>query len=83
LICRPSFDILRPYCIDPVQQAVLKIGKYLIILAVVLVAIIITVGYFRGEPMLYAKAPHDPVLLFALILTVAAIPVCQGYKARP
>jgi H+-transporting ATPase len=59
------------------QQAVLKIGKYLIILAVVLVAVIITVGYFRGEPMLYAKAPQDPVLLFALILTVAAIPVAM------
>ena len=59
------------------QQAVLKIGKYLIILAVALVAVIITVGYFRGEPMLYAKAPADPVLLFALILTVAAIPVAM------
>ena len=59
------------------QQAVLKIGKYLIILAVALVAVIITVGYFRGEPMLYAKPPKDPVLLFALILTVAAIPVAM------
>ena len=59
------------------QQAVLKIGKYLIILAVALVAVIITTGYFRGEPMLYAKAPQDPVLLFALILTVAAIPVAM------
>ena len=59
------------------QQAVLKIGKYLIILAVALVAVIITVGLFRGEPMLYAKPPKDPVLLFALILTVAAIPVAM------
>ena len=59
------------------QQAVLKIGKYLIILAVALVAVIITVGIVRGEPMLYAKPPKDPVLLFALILTVAAIPVAM------
>jgi H+-transporting ATPase len=59
------------------QQAVLKIGKYLIVLAVALVAVIIAVGLFRGEPMLYAKPPKDPVLLFALILTVAAIPVAM------
>jgi H+-transporting ATPase len=59
------------------QQAVLKIGKYLIILAVALVAVLIAVGLFRGEPMLYAKPPQDPVLLFALILTVAAIPVAM------
>ena len=59
------------------QQAVMKIGKYLIVLALALVAVIVTVGYFRGEPMLYAKPPKDPVLLFALILTVAAIPVAM------
>ncbi len=59
------------------QQAVLKIGKYLIILAVALVAVIIAVGLLRGEPMLYAKPPKDPLLLFALILTVAAIPVAM------
>ena len=59
------------------QQAVLKIGRYLIVLALALVALIITVGFFRGEPMLYAKPPKDPVLLFALILTVAAIPVAM------
>jgi len=55
----------------------LKIGKYLIILAVALVAVIITVGIIRGEPMLSAKPPKEPVLLFALILTVAAIPVAM------
>ncbi len=59
------------------QQAVLKIGKYLIILAVALVSVIITVGVIRAEPMLHAKPPKDPVLLFALILTVAAIPVAM------
>jgi H+-transporting ATPase len=50
------------------QQAVLKIGNYLIILAVVLVAVIIIVALFRGDPVL-------TTLQFALVLTVAAIPV--------
>ncbi|WP_020161011.1 HAD-IC family P-type ATPase [Methylobacter marinus] len=52
------------------QRAVLKIGNYLIILAVTLVAIIITVALFRGDPMLIT-------LQFALVLTVAAIPVAM------
>jgi H+-transporting ATPase len=59
------------------QRAVLKIGNYLIILAAVLVTVIILVGIFRGEPLLSAKPPQTPVLLFALILTVAAIPVAM------
>src|ERR1035437_10391232 len=50
------------------QKAVLKIGNYLIILAVTLVAVIITVALFRGDPIL-------TTLQFALVLTVAAIPV--------
>ena len=52
------------------QRAVLKIGDYLIILAVALVAIIITVALFRGDPIL-------TTLQFALVLTVAAIPVAM------
>jgi H+-transporting ATPase len=52
------------------QRAVLKIGNYLIILAVVLVAVIITVAIFRGDPLL-------TTLQFALVLTVAAIPVAM------
>ena len=52
------------------QRAVLKIGNYLIILAVVLVAVIITVALFRGDPILIT-------LQFALVLTVAAIPVAM------
>ncbi|MGA2030183.1 MAG: plasma-membrane proton-efflux P-type ATPase [Verrucomicrobiota bacterium] len=52
------------------QKAVLKIGNYLIILAVALVAIIITVAIFRGDPIL-------TTLQFALVLTVAAIPVAM------
>jgi len=52
------------------QRAVLKIGNYLIILAVSLVAVIITVALFRGDPIL-------TTLQFALVLTVAAIPVAM------
>lgn len=50
------------------QRAVLKIGNYLILLAGVLVATIIIVAFFRGDPLLIT-------LQFALVLTVAAIPV--------
>ena len=52
------------------QKAVLKIGDYLIVLAVALVLLIVTVGIFR----------HDPILStieFALVLLVAAIPVAM------
>ncbi len=52
------------------QKAVLKIGNYLIILAVVLVAVIITVALIRGDMIL-------TTLQFALVLTVAAIPVAM------
>jgi H+-transporting ATPase len=52
------------------QKAVLKIGNYLIILAVVLVAAIIAVAIYRGDPIL-------TTLQFALVLTVAAIPVAM------
>ncbi len=69
--------VQEAHTVSHFQQAVLKIGKYLILLAVGLVAVIITVGIVRGEPMLYAQPPRDPVLLFALILTVAAIPVAM------
>ncbi len=48
----------------------LKIGDYLIILAVAMVAVIITVALFRGDPIL-------TTLQFALVLTVAAIPVAM------
>src|SRR5665213_595625 len=43
------------------QRAVLSIGNYLIILAVTLVAVIITVALFRGDPLL-------DTLEFALVL---------------
>ena len=52
------------------QRAVLKIGNYLIILAVALVVVIIAVAILRGDPIL-------TTLQFALVLTVAAIPVAM------
>ncbi|MGA2090178.1 MAG: plasma-membrane proton-efflux P-type ATPase [Endomicrobiales bacterium] len=52
------------------QKAVLKIGNYLIILAAALVAVIIGFAIHRGDPIL-------TTLQFALVLTVAAIPVAM------
>lgn len=52
------------------HRAVLKIGDYLIVIAVVLVAVIITVALFRGDPIL-------TTLEFALVLLVASIPVAM------
>jgi H+-transporting ATPase len=52
------------------QKAVLKIGNYLIVLALILVAVIVGLGIYRGEPIL-------TLLQFALVLTVAAIPVAM------
>src|ERR1700728_3174664 len=52
------------------QKAVLKIGNYLIIFAGILVALIITFAIFRGDPIL-------TTLQFALVLTVASIPVAM------
>ena len=52
------------------QKAVLKIGNYLIMLAVAMVAVIIGLGIYRGNPIV-------TTLQFALVLTVAAIPVAM------
>ena len=52
------------------QKAVLRIGNYLIMLAVAMVAVIIGIGIYRGNPIL-------TTLQFALVLTVAAIPVAM------
>lgn len=52
------------------QKAVLKIGDYLIVIAVALVVLILITALFRHESMLTA-------LRFALVLTVAAIPVAM------
>ncbi len=52
------------------QRAVLKIGNYLILLALALVTLIVTVAISRGDAIL-------TTLQFALVLTVAAIPVAM------
>ena len=52
------------------QRAVLKIGDYLIAFALVLVGTIVAVAIYRGDPVL-------TTLQFALVLTVAAIPVAM------
>src|SRR5271154_763171 len=52
------------------QRAVLKIGNYLIILAVALVTVIVVTAILRGDAIL-------TTLHFALVLTVAAIPVAM------
>ncbi len=50
------------------QKMVIKIGNFLILMTLVLVAIILVVGLFRHEDML-------EIARFALVLTVAAVPV--------
>jgi H+-transporting ATPase len=62
--------VQEAHTVSHFQKAVLKIGNYLIILAVALVAIIVTVAIIRGDPIL-------STLQFALVLTVAAIPVAM------
>jgi H+-transporting ATPase len=62
--------VQEAHTVSHFQRAVLKIGDYLILLAVALVAVIITVAIFRGDPILNT-------LEFALVLTVAAIPVAM------
>lgn len=62
--------VQEAHTVSHFQKAIMKIGNYLIILAVVLVAVIIAVALFRGDPIL-------TTLQFALVLTVAAIPVAM------
>ena len=62
--------VQEAHTVSHFQKAVLKIGNYLIILAVALVAVIITLALFRGDKIL-------TTLQFALVLTVAAIPVAM------
>ncbi len=52
------------------QRAVLKIGDFLIVLALALVSVILLVALFRGDNLL-------TTLQFVLVLTVAAIPVAM------
>ncbi len=62
--------VQQAHTVSHFQRAVLKIGNYLIILAVALVSVIIAVAIYRGDPIL-------TTLQFALVLTVAAIPVAM------
>jgi H+-transporting ATPase len=52
------------------QRAVMKIGDFLIVIALALVILILIVALFRGDKML-------TTLQFALVLTVAAVPVAM------
>jgi H+-transporting ATPase len=58
------------HTVSQFQRAVLKIGDYLIFIAIGLVLLILTVALFRGDKML-------TTLQFALVLTVAAVPVAM------
>jgi H+-transporting ATPase len=62
--------VQEAHTVSHFQKAVLRIGNYLIVLALVMVAAIIAVAIFRGDPIL-------TTLQFALVLTVAAIPVAM------
>ncbi len=62
--------VQEAHTVSHFQKAVLKIGNYLIILAVALVAVIIGFAIYRGDAIL-------TTLQFALVLTVAAIPVAM------
>ncbi len=62
--------VQEAHTVSHFQKAVLRIGNYLIIIAVALVALILTVAICRGDPVL-------STLQFALVLTVAAIPVAM------
>jgi H+-transporting ATPase len=62
--------VQEAHTVSHFQRAVLKIGDYLIILAVTLVAVILAVALFRGDKAL-------TTLEFCLVLLVAAIPVAM------
>jgi H+-transporting ATPase len=62
--------VQEAHTVSHFQRAVLKIGNYLIALAIALVILILAVALFRGDRML-------TTLQFALVLTVAAIPVAM------
>jgi H+-transporting ATPase len=62
--------VQEAHTVSHFQKAVLKIGDYLIILAVALVVLILIVALFRGDKVL-------TTLEFCLVLLVAAIPVAM------
>ncbi len=62
--------VREAHTVSHFQRAVLKIGNYLIVMAVVLVTFILAVAIYRGDRM-------TTTLQFALVLTVASIPVAM------
>jgi H+-transporting ATPase len=62
--------VQEAHTVSHFQRAVLKIGDYLIVLAVGLVVLIVALALFRQDPLLNT-------LEFALVLLVAAIPVAM------
>ena len=62
--------VQEAHTVSHFQRAVMKIGDYLIVLAVALVAVILVVALFRGDKVL-------TTLEFSLVLLVAAIPVAM------
>jgi H+-transporting ATPase len=62
--------VQQAHTVSHFQRAVLKIGDYLIVIAIALVTLIFAVALFRGDPVM-------TTLQFALVLTVAAIPVAM------
>lgn len=62
--------VASAHTVSHFQQAVLKIGNYLIVIALVLVVLVLMVALFRGDPWL-------TTLRFVLVLTVASIPVAM------
>lgn len=52
------------------QKMVINVGNFLIALTVVMIVLILSVGYYRGETM-------SELLIFSLVLTISAIPVAM------
>ena len=67
---RPPQLVESAHTVSHFQRAVLKIGNYLIIIAIALAIVILTVALVRGDRLV-------TTLQFTLILTVAAIPVAM------
>ncbi|MFZ0428489.1 MAG: plasma-membrane proton-efflux P-type ATPase [Acidobacteriota bacterium] len=67
---RTAHLVESAHTVSHFQRAILKIGDYLILIALALVAIILVTAISRGDPVMMT-------LQFALVLTVAAIPVAM------
>jgi H+-transporting ATPase len=67
---RTAHLVETAHTISHFQRAVLRIGDFLIAVAVVLVVLILGVAMFRGDPLITS-------LQFCLVLTIAAVPVAM------